>query len=548
MMKSRFMFVCMLLCSFLLNITAQREIKLTCDVPYNDVSPSCVLDIAEPVWNQEGGLRPAIVLIHGGGWSAGSKSDIVFRNLLIDYALQGYVTLSVEYRFNQEAAFPACIQDVKCAIRWLKAHAKELKVDSERIGCTGHSAGGHLALMMAVSSDNADLEGDGPWREFSSSVACAVGGAPPTEIGNPNIPWAQHPEWWPIGYIKAGQPPLLLLQGSEDPLVRPHLTDDYVNKMRQAGSNVDYIKVSGNHDVAYNARLEYTKPAMDAFFARHLKNNSSNQQIVKVKVPENGGSGRYKAFAITEKSLPDFVVYRPVDINRVIHREGKLPVMVYANGGCMNTSVHVEKMLTEIASHGYIVIAIGEMQNYPHDRKENSTPASMLVDAMNWIVERNADSTSVYYNKVDIDKIAAAGHSCGGAQVLAVANDSRIKTYLILNAGMGDMMMAGASKKSLKQLHAPIIYMIGGKDDIAYTNARKDYAAIKKVPVVFADMPKAGHGATFAQPFGGDFAKMCIRWMDWQLKGREQNAKLFLEADLKDFPEWTMESKNFKNN
>ena len=111
---------------------------------------------------------------------------------------------------------------------------------------------------------------------------------------------------------------------------------------------------------------------------------------------------------------------------------------------------------------------------------------------------------------------------------------------------MGEMMMAGASKKSLKQLHAPIIYMIGGKGDIAYANARKDYAAIKKVPVVFADMPKAGHGATFAQPFGGDFAKMCIRWMDWQLKGREQNAKLFLEADLKDFPEWTMESKNFK--
>jgi hypothetical protein len=88
--------------------------------------------------------------------------------------------------------------------------------------------------------------------------------------------------------------------------------------------------------------------------------------------------------------------------------------------------------------------------------------------------------------------------------------------------------------------------MIGGKGDIAYENARQDYKAIKKVPVVFADMPKAGHGATFAQPFGGDFAKMSVRWLDWQLKGQEQNAKLFLEADVKEFPEWTMESKNFK--
>jgi hypothetical protein len=117
---------------------------------------------------------------------------------------------------------------------------------------------------------------------------------------------------------------------------------------------------------------------------------------------------------------------------------------------------------------------------------------------------------------------------------------------MILNAGMGEMEMAGASKKSLKQLHAPIIYMIGGKGDIAYENARQDYKAIKKVPVVFADMPKAGHGATFAQPFGGDFAKMSVRWLDWQLKGQEQHAKLFLEADVKEFPEWTMESKNFK--
>ena len=544
MMRVRLLTVC-LLCSFL-NITAQKEIKLTCDVSYNDVSPSCVLDIAEPVDVGSDALRPAVVFIHGGAWSAGSKDDMVFRNLMIDYAKQGYVTLSVEYRFHQETEFPACIEDVKCAVRWLKAHAKEYKVDPERIGCTGHSAGGHLAMMLAVSSENTALEGDGPWKEYSSSVACAVGCAPPTEIGNPNIPWAQHPEWWPIGYIKAGQPPLLLLQGSEDPLVRPHLTDDYVNKMRKAGSNVDYIRIRGNHDVAYNAGLEFTRPAMDAFFAHHLQHMRPEQQIVKVKVPEAGGSGRFKAFALSERSLPGFVVYRPVDMNRYVSRNGKLPVVVYANGGCMNTSVHVEKMLTEIASHGYIVVAIGEMQNYPHDRSEQPTPSSMLVDAMDWVVAQNADNKSAYYNKVDIDKMAAAGHSCGGAQVLAVANDSRIKTYMILNAGMGEMEMAGASKKSLKQLHAPIIYMIGGKGDIAYENARQDYKAIKKVPAVFADMPKTGHGATFAQPFGGDFAKMSVRWLDWQLKGQEQNAKLFLEADVKEFPEWTMESKNFK--
>lgn len=533
------MLVLMLLLAIATEGWCQREVRLTSDVRYSDVSPSCVLDIAEPVDFGSEGLRPAIVIIHGGGWNAGSKQDPVYRDLLIDYALQGYVTVSVNYRLLQEAHFPACIQDVKCAVRWLKAHAKELRVDPERIGCTGHSAGAHLALMVAVSADNEALEGDGPWREYSSSVACVVGGATPTEI-----PGVDNPEYVPIGYIRGGQPPILLQQGSEDPIVKPHLTDDYVAKMRKAGSNVDYVRIPGNHDVAYNAGLEITKPAMDAFFARHLKNEHAAQPLLKVKAPEGGGKGPYRAVAVSERSLPEFVVYRPANMRMAAWRE-KLPVMVYANGGCMDTSVHVEKMLIEIASHGYIVIAIGEMQNYPHDRREKSTPASMLTDAMDWIEAQAADSASAYFGCVDVERIAACGHSCGGAQVLAVADDPRVKSYMILNAGMGDMEMAGASRKSLKNLHAPIIYMIGGKGDIAYDNAVMDYKAIKKVPVYFADMTEAGHSATFAQPYGGAFAQMAIRWMDWQLKGRDQHAPIFQEGLLDDFPGWTMEGKNF---
>ena len=75
-----------------LSANAQKEVKVTSDVPYCTDSPSQVLDIAEPVNFGSEGLRPAIVIIHGGGWSAGSKSDPVYRNLLMDYALQGYVT------------------------------------------------------------------------------------------------------------------------------------------------------------------------------------------------------------------------------------------------------------------------------------------------------------------------------------------------------------------------------------------------------------------------------------------------------------------------
>lgn len=248
------------------------QVRVYSDIPYREgESASWVLDVAEPVADTLVTQRPAIVIIHGGGWRAGSKHHMVYRDLLIDYALQGYVTLSVEYRFDQEAPFPACIEDVKCAVRWLKAHANELRVDPERIGLYGHSAGAHLALMVAVSSDNASLEGDGPYRDFSSSVACCAAGSPPTEIGNPKSPWSLHPEWWPIGYITSDVPPLLLLQGIDDAIVKVELTDRYVDQMRTAGASVDYIRIPGHHGVAYDVALDVTKPAMDAFFAKHLK-------------------------------------------------------------------------------------------------------------------------------------------------------------------------------------------------------------------------------------------------------------------------------------
>ncbi len=521
-----------------------RQIVLTSNIPYRDGnSQAWVLDLAEPVNYGSDGLRPAIVIIHGGGWNMGYKHHAVYRDLLIDYASQGYVAVSVEYRFDKEEAFPACIEDVKCAVRWLKAHAKELRIDPERIGCYGHSAGAHLSLMVGVSSDNPELEGDGPWKEYSSRVACVAAGAPPTEIGNPTSPWAKHPEWWPIGNISANASPMLLLQGYEDPVVKVELTDKFVEQMEAEGADIEYIKVHGQHGVAYDSALDVTKPAMDAFFAKHLMPGKSN--VIKKKVIDEGGTGLYKAVACTEASLQNYVVYRPSDLGFAFEKEGRLPVLVFANGGCSDTSITHEKMLSEIASHGYIVIAIGSMQMHIDDRKHNSTPGSMLTEAIDWIEKTAKDSSSEYYGLVDLDKIAIGGQSCGGAQVLSVASDPRVKSYMMFNSGMGDMEMAGASMKSLENLHSPIIYIIGGPSDVAYENAQMDYHRISSdIPVAFADLTEGGHMGTFPQNFGGSFSKMSLAWLDWMFKGVD-NSEIFLKADLSGFPGWTMKAKNF---
>ena len=500
----------------------QRQITVTENVAYRtDVGPNTVLDMAQPLFGPQQD-RPAILLIHGGGWNAGSKDDAVYRSLMIDYAMKGYVVCNMNYRLIREAPMPACIEDVKAAINWMKSNARTLGIDPQRIGTYGHSAGGHLSLMAGLTAD----------------VACAAGGAPPTEIGRPGE-WADHTEWWPVGYIGKCKTPFLVLQGAEDPLVRPELTEDWVKKMQQAGASVDYVKVHGNHGVAFDQQLEFTRPAMDAFYARYLKHNDSSISFEQLKVPDFGGSGRSKAVAVREPSLSDFVVYRPLNIRR------KLPVLIFCNGGCMDTSIGYENMLTDVASYGYMVVAVGEMQMFAQHENDRPTPSSVVQKALDWVSKQASDPASPYYDKIDAANIAAAGHSCGGAQVLANCGDPRLKTYIILNAGMGKMTMADASAKSLRNLHGPILYLVGGQTDVAWKNAQMDYKAIKKVPVVLADNVNSGHGGTYEQPNGGANSRMVRAWLDWQLKGRDDNEKLFIEGDLKGYDNWTIEHKNF---
>ncbi len=265
------------------------------------------------------------------------------------------------------------------------------------------------------------------------------------------------------------------------------------------------------------------------------------------KTIDNGGSGLFKAETVSEASLPGFVVYRPKDLYWAATREKKLPVLVWGNGGCMDTSIGYERMLTEVASQGYVVIAIGQMEMQANSRRQRHTPSEMMGQAVQWICRQARDKGSVYYDNVDTTLVAMAGHSCGGAQVLFNSRDPHLKTCIILNAGMGDMEMAGASRASLEGLHTPVLYLTGGEGDVAYANARLDYERISHVPVAWGDMPAAGHGGTYGQPGGGDFGRMLLAWMDWHLKGKEAGKNIFLQGDLRGFSGWSMKQKGFSN-
>jgi acetyl esterase/lipase len=247
-----------------------KRIVVIDDIPYRSgPSEAWRLDLAMPE-NFGGGRHPAIVIIHGGGWRAGSKQDRPYRSMLVDYALKGYVTMSVNYRFINEAPMPACIEDVKCAVRWLRAHADKYHVDPDRIGTYGHSAGAHLAMMLALCPESPEMEGDGGWNEYSSSVTSAAGGSTPTVLPDR---FGDSEKYSPASYISADVPPLLLIHGTEDNIVSVESADEFVKKLKEAGAtDVTYIRIDGgNHGVAYEDNRDSSEAAMDKFFKRTLK-------------------------------------------------------------------------------------------------------------------------------------------------------------------------------------------------------------------------------------------------------------------------------------
>ena len=251
----------------------------------------------------------------------------------------------------------------------------------------------------------------------------------------------------------------------------------------------------------------------------------------KSRVVEDGGTGPYKAVMKEEASLAAHTVFVPQDLSK-FGKDKQLPVLVWGNGACTNSPWEHYKFLNEIASHGFLVIATGyiPMEEEPY-RGPMSTSAQQ-IESIDWAIAQNADKESPYYGRIDVDAIAAAGMSCGGLQTLENSTDPRLKTIVICNSGLFSNP-AGAvpgmpmpDKAKLQEIKVPVIYILGGETDIAYGNGMGDFHRLDKVPAFAANYP-VGHGGTYSQPHGGEFTVPALAWLQWQLKGDKEAARLF---------------------
>ncbi|WP_161889500.1 poly(ethylene terephthalate) hydrolase family protein [Pontibacter russatus] len=300
-----------------------------------------------------------------------------------------------------------------------------------------------------------------------------------------------------------------------------------------------------------------TKTLLSAFLSLFLLSafnpgyaqRPSTSALTASRVVEDGGTGPYSTIMLTESTLPTHTVFRPKDLS-AFSKKNKLPIIAWGNGACANSPWEHVNFLSEVSSYGFLVVAIGPMPQ-EGEKGTGKSSSSQLLDAIDWAVAQNNDKKSPYYNKIDVTKVAVSGMSCGGLQTLEVASDPRVSTVVVCNSGIfntpgnGRSAMPNLTKENLKQIHTPTLYMLGGEKDIAYANGMDDYGRINHVPVFMANMD-VGHGGTYGQPHGGEFAKVATAWYQWQLKGDKAAGKMFTgePAGLSKNPIWRVEKKN----
>jgi hypothetical protein len=265
------------------------------------------------------------------------------------------------------------------------------------------------------------------------------------------------------------------------------------------------------------------------------------------------GTGPFPTVMEQDPGLPTHTIYRPKDLTAL--RGQKLPIVAWGEGGCANNGSFYRNFLSEIASHGFLAIAIGpprpagdagaQLGGQPGagrgagnpGRGGPATKSSQLIDAINWADAENTRRDSQYYNRINTSKVAVMGHSCGGIQALAVAEDPRIKLVVNWSGGLFVTPPKGAAGS-----------ISGDSTDIAFANSNDDYGRITKVPAFRAYKDGVGHGGTYTQPEGGDFGKVAVALLDWQFKDDKDAGKMFLGANcgLCQDPKWHVEKKGIK--
>ena len=277
---------------------------------------------------------------------------------------------------------------------------------------------------------------------------------------------------------------------------------------------------------------------------------SDSARIRVINVAQRGGppTGPNAVVIEHDQTLATHTIYRPANLGSSKHG-----VLVWGEGGCAKNGLTFPEFLTEIASHGFVIIAdgppvenagrggpggggggapraggpppAGAAPGGPAGAAPGAAPGgpgrgngamldgTALVQAIDWIAKEGTDRTSRFYQKVETGRVAAMGMSCGGLMSYGASADPRVATVGIWNSGL-----IQPDEKIFAGLHSPVIIVTGGESDIAYANGKRDFETMPaKIPVFYGVHPSVGHGGTYSQDNGGAFGVAAVAWLKWQL-------------------------------
>ena len=565
------------------------EVKLETSKQWKDVNYAGddkayhTCDIYLPKQQQES--YPVVIHIYGSAWFSNNSKGAADLGTIVKALLEaGYAVVCPNHRSSMDAQWPAQLHDIKAVVRFVRGEAKKYHFDPSFVATSGFSSGGHLASTTAMTSGtrsetvgtvSIDLEGSvGNYLQESSEVQAACDWSGPIDLtamdcGEHMTMGADSPEdvllkakldkepdkflsLSATTYVDRNDPPVIIFHGEKDNVVPVCQGKKFHEVLKAAGVKTEATFVAeGGHGMGMYAEENLQKMVrfLDAARGKSCCGKCQKKELKKLVV-EDGGTGAYKAVMKEEAALPAHTVMVPQDLT-AFGKENPLPVLVWGNGACTNSPWEHYKFLNEIASHGYLVLATGyiPMEEKPYQGEMSTT--QQQIESIDWAVAQNNDPQSPYYQKIDTKNICVAGMSCGGLQTLFNCADPRISLLMICNSGLFNQQNAYQAvggmpmppKEKLAEIHTPVLYMLGGKEDIAYENGMDDFHRINHVPALAINYP-VGHGGTYRQPHGGEFTIPALAWLDWQMKGDKEAAKMFKgkKCGLLKRKGWTLET------